>query len=78
MDEISKLQTILNIATLLSGITAIWFLYEKRLTIINWFRVTIGSSINPLSLPDEEFIFIDEKSSQLLIGPYLPVSENER
>jgi hypothetical protein len=77
MDEISKMQMMLDAATLLGGITAIWFLYEKRLTIVSWFKISIGSSINPLSLPDEEFTFIDEKSSNLLNGSYLPVAEKE-
>ncbi len=77
MSETTTMQVILNIATLLGGITAVWFLYEKRLIIFGWFRISFIKSINPLSLPDEEFTFLFEKARLLQDGPYLPVSVNE-
>lgn len=67
----------LDIATLLGGISALWFLYDKRVVMIGWFRFSVGNSLNPLSLPDEEFMFLDEKSSLLLSGSYSPVSDHE-
>lgn len=67
----------LEVATLLGGISALWFLYDKRIVITGWFRVSVGNSLNPLSLPDEEFMFLDDKSSLLLRGAYSPVSDYE-
>lgn len=77
MSDITPVQVILNIATLLGGITAVWFLYEKRLIIFGWVRISFIKSINPLSLPDEEFTFVFENISLLQNGSYLPISINE-
>ena len=68
---------IYNVATLLGGVAAVWLLYDKRLTIANWFKISFADSVNPLSLPDEEFLFINQRSGQLLRGPYLPEDSEE-
>lgn len=77
MSDTSLMKTILDICTLLGGIAAVWLLYDKRIVICGWFRISFTKSINPLSLPDEEFNFLFEKSGLLQSGSYLPVSANE-
>lgn len=72
------MQTVLNIATLLGGLTALWFLYEKRVIILNWFKLYTRKPVNPLSLPDQEFEFISNKSEFFARGEYLPVSAEEK
>ncbi|WP_462167601.1 hypothetical protein [Pseudoalteromonas sp. GB43] len=71
------MDTILNIATLLGGITALWFLYDKRVIIFNWFRLFTTKSVNPLSLPDQEFEFIFNKAEFFANSEYLPVTPEE-
>lgn len=68
---------ILDIATLLGGFTSLWFIYDKRIVIFNRINIRSRKSINPLSLPDGEFVFIFDKSDLLINGLYLPVDEQE-
>lgn len=72
------MQTVLNVATLLGGITALWFLYDKRVIISNWFKLCTRESVNPLALPDEEFEFIFSKAGFFVGGGYLPVNAEEK
>lgn len=72
------MQTVLNIATLLGGFTALWFLYDKRVIVLNWFKLYTRTSVNPLALPDQEFEFIFNKSEFFTRGQYLPVNAEER
>ena len=66
------MQTVLNIATLLGGFTALWFLYGKRVIVLNWLKLYTKTSVNPLALPDQEFEFIFKKSGFFTGGKYLP------
>jgi hypothetical protein len=72
------MQMILNIATLLGGLTALWFFYDKRVTILNWFRLCTRASVNPLSLPDNEFEFIFDKANFFINTLYSPVNSQEK
>jgi len=69
--------TVLNMATLLGGLTALWFLYDKRVVISNWFKLWSRKSVNPLSLPDQEFEFIFSRAESFAGGKYLPVNAEE-
>lgn len=69
--------TVLDIATLLGGLTALWFLYDKRVVISNWFKLWSRKSVNPLSLPDQEFEFIFSRAESFAGGKYLPVNAEE-
>ena len=55
-----------------------WFLYDKRVIIFNWFKLYTSKSMNPLSLPDQEFEFIFNKAAYFVRGEYLPVNADER
>ena len=68
----------LAVCTVLGGISAVWFLYEKRTAIVGWFKRSPQSGINPLSLPDEEFMFLHRPRENFLSGPYLPTSQEEQ
>ena len=73
-----NMQFILNTATLLGGLTALWFLYDKRVVISNWFKLCTRNSVNPLSLPDKEFDFLFNKAEFFMAGEYLPVDTEEK
>lgn len=72
------MQIILSIATLLGGLTALWFLYDKRVIISNWLKLCTKKSVNPLSLPDKEFEFVFNKSEFFVKGEYLPINAEEK
>lgn len=71
------MHVVLVVSTVLGGLSALWFLYDKRYTIASWFDFSAGDFINPLSLPDEEFSFLSNRLHQLLKGTYLPVNSVE-
>ena len=68
---------ILNCATLLGGVSAIWFLWEKRKTILAWVKIKSNKHINPLSLSDDEFLFFHSIRNAMLTSQYLPTDQNE-
>lgn len=72
--------TVLDVATLLGGITALWFFYDKRAIILNWFnwfRLYRRNYVNPLALPDEDFEFFS-KAAFFPGSEYLPVNVKEK
>ena len=71
------MEWILSIATLLGGISAIWFLYDKRHVISACFKLRVSASVNPLEIPDNDFEFLTAKRKALLMAAYLPIDENE-
>lgn len=74
MDE----KIILDIATLLGGITALWFLYGKRSILFSWLNGSKREPLNPLSLPDVSFEFICNNAALLKNGFYAPVDAHEK
>ena len=72
------METLLNVATLLGGLAALWFLYDKRVIILNWFKLCTRKSLNPLALPDEEFEFIFSKADFFAGGNYIPINAEEK
>ena len=71
------MEWILRIATILGGISAIWFLYGKRHVIFACFKLRVSASVNPLGIPDEDFEFLVAKRESFLTAAYLPIDENE-
>lgn len=71
------METVLAIATLLGGVAAVWFFWDKRRVIAAWFKVRASDAVNPLSLSDDEFNFISANSEALLRGRYTPISSAE-
>lgn len=69
--------TILNIATILGGITSLWFLWDKRRIILACVKIKYSNRINPLSLGDDEFLFFIENRKLMLNSRYLPKNDNE-
>ena len=72
------MQIILNIATLLGGLTALWFLYDKRAIIFSWLKLYTRKAVNPLSLPDKELEFVFNNAAFFVNGEYLPVTTEEK
>ncbi len=64
-------------ATILSGVAAIWFLYDKRVITLGWIKLLTPEPISPLSLPDDDYEFIDRNASFFKEGKYLPKNEKE-
>lgn len=71
------MEWILGFATILGGISAIWFLYDKRHVVSACFKLRVSTSVNPLEIPDKDFEFLVANREALLSAPYLPVDENE-
>ena len=69
--------TALNIATLLGGITAIWFLWDKRKTMLAWIKIKSSNHINPLSMNDKDFLFFNKNRKFMLTTKYFPKTLNE-
>lgn len=73
------MEIILLIGTILGGLAAISFFWDKLA--IHWknFRNSFGKNgdISTLSLPDDEFMFIDKISKIKFKGNYQPTSERE-
>lgn len=71
---------ILTIATLLGGLTAIWFLFDKRYVIKSWFKLSDGkgSVRSILEISDEAFLFIDSNLNSLAKSGHEPVNESEK
>lgn len=67
----------LNCATLLGGVSAMWFLWDKRKTILAWVKIKSNKHVNPLSLSDDEFVFFDSIRGSMLRLRYLPKDQNE-
>ena len=74
---IRHMEWILSIATILGGISAIWFLYDKRHAISASFKLRVSASINPLGIHDKDFEFLVARREALLTAPYLPIDANE-
>jgi hypothetical protein len=73
------LDLVLIIATLLGGITAIWFLYDKSTSILAWFKLSENNVSDPtiLSISDNDFGFL-ESNLKLLTGVgYVPKNNSE-
>lgn len=73
-----SMQIIFNIATILGGLTALWFLYDRRVIIFNWFKIWSSKSVNSLSLPDDEFEFIFDRAKLFIEDNYSPLNTKER
>lgn len=71
------MQFLLTVSTLLGGVTAIWFFWDKRGVIRVWFTIRTRDAINPLSLADDDFVFLSSKSDAFLRAPYLPANPIE-
>lgn len=71
------MEAILGIATILGGISAVWFFYDKRQVIAAWFKLNTKNTVSPPVLSDEEFLFAINKKCALLQNEYLPVDANE-
>lgn len=71
------MEWILSIATILGGISAIWFLYDKRHAISACFKLRVSASVNPLGIPDKDFDFLAAKREALLTAAYLPIDASE-
>jgi len=73
------MEIMLKIFTILGGLSAIWFFWDK--ISIYWGSFlkifTKSEGISPLSLPDDEFMFIDKISKINFKGSYQPTSEKE-
>lgn len=67
----------LEISTILGGITALWFFYDKRHVIFACFKIRKSTSINPLGLSDECFEFLYVNRVALLANAYLPIDSGE-
>ncbi|WP_041416005.1 hypothetical protein [Shewanella halifaxensis] len=61
------MELILGIATLLGGITAIWFFYDKRHVIAAWFKLNKShdSARSIFDVSDEDFGFISNNLDTL-------------
>jgi hypothetical protein len=51
---------VLAIATLLGGFTALWFIYDKRQTILSKFHIKKAKAPTLKDLNDEEFVMLDK------------------
>ncbi len=71
------MQPLLSIATLLGGLAALWFFWDRRRVISAWLKIRTRDGINPLSLGDDDFVFLSSKSVVFLITPYLPINSDE-
>jgi hypothetical protein len=70
---------LLEICTILGGIAAIWFFWDKIPIAIRGFKYfRKNNDISILSLPDEEFILLDKLSKSNFKGSYQPISVEER
>tara|TARA_R110001592_G_scaffold204231_1_gene454283 strand:- start:1430 stop:1738 length:309 start_codon:yes stop_codon:yes gene_type:complete len=67
----------LNFATLLGGVSAMWFLWDKRKTISAWIKIKSYKHVNPLTLSDDEFLFFNSIRNIILTSRYLPKDKNE-
>ena len=69
----------LAICTILGGLASVWFFWDKFAIywdrFLNLFRK--NGKTSSLSLPDDEFIFIDKISKIKFKGNYQPTSERE-
>jgi|SaaInlStandDraft_3_1057020.scaffolds.fasta_scaffold68083_2 hypothetical protein len=77
--KLSSMELILAICTILGGLSAVWFFWDKIAiywgSFLNLFRK--NEEIPLLSLPDDEFMFIDKISKINFKGSYQPTSEIE-
>lgn len=73
------MEIILAICTILGGLSAVWFFWDKISIYWESFLKTFrkNEEISPLSLPDDEFKFIDKISKINFKGNYQPTSEKE-
>lgn len=73
------LELILKIATLLGGITAIWFFYDKRYVVRAWFKLKKcnDSARSILEVSDRDFEFINTNLDPLTKMGHVPISESE-
>ncbi|MDO6545709.1 hypothetical protein [Pseudoalteromonas carrageenovora] len=74
------MELILQIATLLGGITAIWFFYDKRHVVSAWFKLkkSHDSVRSIFEVSDEDFRFIDANLDTLNKTGYIPIYESEK
>ena len=77
--ELSPMEMVLAICTILGGLSAVLFFWEK---IANHWKHFINlfikhHEISPLSLSDDEFMFINRISKINFKGSYHPTSEEE-
>ena len=77
--EFSTMEIILAICTILGGLSSVWFFRDKiaiyRGSFLKNFRT--DKKIAPLSLPDDEFMFIYKVSKLNFKGNYQPTSAKE-
>jgi len=74
------LELILQIATLLGGITAVWFFYDKRHVIAAWFKLNKShdSARSILDVSDDDFGCIDTNLDTLSKAGHIPINELEK
>ena len=77
--ELSTMEMILAICTILGGLSAAWFFWDKISIYWESFLQTFrkNEEISPLSLPDDEFMFIDKISKIKFKGNYQATTEEE-
>lgn len=74
------LDLVLIIATLLGGFTAIWFLYDKSTSILEWFKLRRNDISGPtiLSISDCDFGFLESNLKMLTGVGYVPKNNSEK
>ncbi len=79
IQEDQGLELIFAIATLLGGITALWFLVEKRDSILRILTFKTKKIIpeSLFEISDEDFSFIDENLQTLNGDGHTPINTNE-
>lgn len=79
--NLEKMEIILAICTILGGISAIWFFWDKITIHLKSLVTLFGSKkeeLNLLSLPDSEFVFFDKLlKSNIIKNNYLPTSKED-
>ncbi len=81
MNDFSEtMKTILAVCTILGGLSAIWFFWDKLSFYFKTFfhkLISKTAQPNPLSIPDKEFEFLSKIPKQSLESGYLPTSKEE-
>lgn len=74
------MELVLQIATFLGGITALWFFYDKRHVIKACFKLNKNndSARSILEVSDENFGFIDSNLKSLTKTGHVPINKLEK
>jgi hypothetical protein len=77
--KLNTMEIILAICTILGGVSAVWFFWDKIAIYGKSILSSFGKNeeMSLLSLPDDEFMFIDKISKINFKGNYQPTSDKE-